>query len=269
MITNTQRRPRIGVFDSGVGGLTVLSACLRLTPEYDYIFLGDNARAPYGDRPEEELDRFADEIVVRLLKEDVDAILIACNTISSISWKRLSEALDIPVIGTIRDTVAEIARKAPKSVGLIGTSATIHAGRFERELKEAAPGLEVFGIACPLFTPLIEAGKSESAEMEDAVRKTLAPWHDNPPEVIIYACTHYPLIESALKGYFGEKQLFLNPADQMAAHLYRAIGESPIAGNGSVKLLSSGNPEAFAKIADKVLPFAVSAEDVFPAFSTR
>lgn len=215
---------RIGVFDSGVGGLTVLQALRRRMPEQDFVYVGDTARVPYGRKPREMVEQFAREIAHFLVRQNVVGIVVACNTASAAALPQLADEVPVPVWGVIDPGVEAARRLAPSGrVGIIGTAGTIRAGAYQRKLE--ALGMTVWAQACPMFVHLVEEGLAESPEAELLARFYLA---DRPRlDALVLACTHYPLLKKVLGRVLGEDVHLVDSAEVTA----QAVGA--ILGGGS------------------------------------
>ncbi len=210
----------IGLFDSGVGGLTVLREVVRRLPEESTVYLGDNARAPYGTRTDDEVRRFSAECLDELVRRDVKAIVVACNTSTSVALPDLRRRYDVPIVGVVRPgaTAAALATRT-RRVGVIATPATIRSHAYFQAIKDENPFVEVYEHATPEFVPLVEAGRLEGPDVDEAVRRGLAPllgsrsadgeWVFPLPldariDTLLLGCTHYPLIADAIRAATGE-----------------------------------------------------------------
>ncbi|MCL1790522.1 MAG: glutamate racemase [Peptococcaceae bacterium] len=217
-------QPKIGMFDSGVGGLTVARAVRERLPQSSLIYFGDTARAPYGCRSKEELMVFGQEIIGFLISRQVDVVVVACNTSSAHVLEELREVCSVPVIGMIDAAIALAGRCAPgKRVGVLATEATVASGAFERramqwneERPEAERLVWTVSQACPRFVPLVEAGLSDSAEALAAARAYGEAILRTKTEAVILGCTHYPFLRGALRACLGPDVLLLDPADEVA-----------------------------------------------------
>ena len=211
----------IGVFDSGVGGLTVLKALRRALPARDFIYVGDTARVPYGRKPREMVEAFAYGITAFLVEQGVEGVVVACNTASAAALPRLESEFDVPVWGVIEPGV-EAARRATRSgsVGVIGTRGAIASGSYQKRLE--AHGLRVWAHACPLFVHLVEEGLADSDEAELVARHYL---RDRPEfDTLILGCTHYPILRGVVQRVVGESVTLVG-SDQTAAELVsQALG---------------------------------------------
>jgi glutamate racemase len=216
----------IGVFDSGFGGLTVLKHFLAELPEQDYIYLGDNARAPYGSKSPEVIYQYAQEAVDFLFSKNCDLIIFACNTASAQALRKIQQEY-LPkkyplkrVLGVIRPLVEKIATNPKaKKVGVLGTKATIKAGSYRRELLKFNPGLEIMEMSAPLLVPLIEEGWAKRTETKMILRKYLKPLKLKRVDTLILACTHYPLLLKEVRGMMGKQCFVPDPGEIVADSL--------------------------------------------------
>src|SRR5205809_3963063 len=185
----------VGVFDSGVGGLTVLHECLVTMPHEDFVYLGDHARLPYGPRPLEEIRGFALEIGLYLERQDVKLVLVACNAATSAGLPQLQEALSVPVVGVIQpEAHAAVQATRNRKIGLLATKATVEAGRYAEFVGALDAGAELTAVACPRLVPLLEGDDPFGADATAAVREYAEPLKDAGVEPVIPGCTHYPPI---------------------------------------------------------------------------
>jgi glutamate racemase len=225
----------IGVFDSGVGGLTVLRQILRRMPRESTIYLGDNARAPYGPRSDDEVLMFSRQAIEQLAERDVKAIVIACNTSTAIALADLRRRHDLPILGVIRPGAVTAALSTrTRRVGVIATSATVRSHAYFQAIKEENPAIEVYEHATPDLVPLVEAGRLHGPEVEAVVRASLAgllgardgdgnPVGPMPPsatiDTLLLGCTHYPLIEPVIRSVTGERIALVDSATATAGAL--------------------------------------------------
>ena len=230
----TDARP-IGLFDSGVGGLTVLREVVRRLPRESTIYLGDNGRAPYGTRPDDEVRRFSVECLDELSRRDVKAIVVACNTTTSVALPDLRRRYDVPIIGVVRPgaTAAALATRT-RSVGVIATPATIRSHAYFQAIKDENPFVEVYEHATPELVPLVEAGRLHGADVDEAVRRAVAPllgsrsadgeWvfplpSDARIDTLLLGCTHYPLLAGPIRAAVGEGVAVIDSASATASVL--------------------------------------------------
>jgi glutamate racemase len=273
----TDTRP-IGVFDSGVGGLTVLREILRRTPDESTIYFGDNARAPYGTRPDEEVQTFSTQSIDLLVERDVKAVVVACNTSTAIALGDLRRRYDLPILGVIRPgaTSAALATRN-RRVGVIGTPATIRSHAYFAAIKDENPAVEVYEHATPTFVPMVEAGLLSGPEVEASVREALAPLLGErdasgefvfplPPsakvDTLLLGCTHYPLLRGAIASVAGEGIAIVDSAAATASALAELLSindiESPAAESGAASggpnhvQLTTGDVDAFRAIAGRM-----------------
>jgi glutamate racemase len=233
---------RIGVFDSGVGGLTVLKALRRRMPTQDFLYVGDTARVPYGRKPREMVEGFARGIAQFLVSEGVGGIVVACNTASAAALPQLGELAPVRVWGVIDPGVEAARRLSPQGrVGVIGTAGTIAADVYQRKLE--ALGMTVWARACPLFVHLVEEGLSDSPEAELLVRYYL----DDRPELeaLVLACTHYPMLKPMLRRVLGDGVQLVDSAEVTAEAVCAALCGAPANGSGSVVHYVTGDVIAY------------------------
>ena len=239
----------IGVFDSGVGGLTVLREILRRSPGESTIYLGDNARAPYGPRPDDEVLAFSRQAVERLAERDVKAIVIACNTSTAIALADLRRRHDLPILGVIRPGAVTAALSTRnRRVGVIATSATVRSHAYFHAIKEENPAIEVYEHATPALVPLVEAGHLRGPEVEAIVRESLdgllgertpdgSPREPQPAsagiDTLLLGCTHYPLIEAAIRSVTGDRIALVDSATATAGALVDLLAINGLEAPGS------------------------------------
>ena len=244
----------IGVFDSGVGGLTVLHECLVTMPQEDFVYLGDHARLPYGPRPLEEIRRFASEIAGYLEEQGVKLIVVACNTATSAALPALQSSLEVPLVGVIAPEAAAAVRATRnRRVGLLATQATVTAGRYESLVRALDAGVRFTAVACPDLVPLIEAGD----QTVDAVRAYAEPLKRAGCDTVILGCTHYPLIRPVFQRVFGREVTLVFSAEETAREVdetLRRKGWQNAAGReGAYRFLTTGDPAAFRALGERFL----------------
>ena len=267
----TDSRP-IGVFDSGVGGLTVLREILRRSPGESTIYFGDNARAPYGTRPDDEVRDFSTESIDVLVERDVKAVVVACNTSTAIALGDLRRRYDLPILGVIRPgaTSASLATRN-RRVGVIGTPATIRSHAYFSAIKDENPAVEVYEHATPTFVPMVEAGLLTGPEVEADIREALAPLLGQryqrgefvfplPPsariDTLLLGCTHYPLLRPVIEAVAGEGIALVDSASATASALAELLSinglEAPAAAGGTHLQLTTGPIDTFRTIAERM-----------------
>ncbi|QGG49356.1 glutamate racemase [Heliorestis convoluta] len=208
----------IGLFDSGVGGLTVAQEIFRQLPHEEILYYADTAHVPYGPRPAEELIHFATEITAFLVSQGAKMILVACNTSSSLALQMLQERFPVPIIGVVDPGAQEAVRITQNGrVGVLATEATIRKGAHSMRIQELDRSIQVIGQACPRYVPLVESGQYLSAEAEQASRLYLQPLMDASVDTIILGCTHYPYLEPSIRKVIGDNIHLIDPARQTVA----------------------------------------------------
>jgi len=243
-------RRSIGVFDSGMGGLTVLHECLVTLPHEDFLYLGDAARLPYGPRPLTEISRFAREIARYLAAEDVKLILVACNAATSAALPQLQEELAVPVVGVITpEAHAAVQATRNRRIGLLATQATVTAGRYERLIRTLDAGARLFPVACPTLVPLIEGDDPFGPATTEAVREYAAPLKAAGVDTVVLGCTHYPLIRPIFQRVFGRGVTLVFSAEETAREVAETLERKRIendpAREGEYRFLTTGDPEQF------------------------
>ncbi|MFA6519789.1 MAG: glutamate racemase [Candidatus Paceibacterota bacterium] len=221
---------RIGVFDSGFGGLHVLRSIVRALPQYDYVYLGDTARTPYGDRTQETIYAFTKQAVNFLFKHDCALVILACNTASSEALRKIQREY-LPkhgngrnVLGVLIPAAEEaILKTRNKKIGVIATSGTVASKTFVRELTKLDPNVKVFQKACPLLVPLVEAGEQNSPETEMILKRYLAPLLQKKIDTLILGCTHYGILEKKIRAIVGPKVNIISEAKVVPKKLARYL----------------------------------------------
>ena len=242
----------IGIFDSGFGGLTAVRALRALCPEENIVFFADNGRAPYGGRPREQLRRMAGQNLDVTAACGAKLIFAACGTLSS-NAADILRAYPVPAFGVLDAAVAEIAREDSRApIGVIATEATVRSGAFDRALRAACPGREVYSVACPAFVPLIESGRvgADERELRRAVEDYLAPLKAQGVATLLLGCTHYGLIEGALRAFLGDGVRLVDASACAAAYVRDYLEQHGLrGGEGSLRCLTSGELERFQRLA--------------------
>lgn len=255
MPTLTSSSP-IGVFDSGLGGLTVARAIIDQLPGESILYVGDNARGPYGPRPLSEVRAFTLEIMDELVAAGVKAIVIACNTASSATLRDARQRYEIPVLEVIQPAVRR-AVSASKSgrVGVIGTNATIESGAYLDSFA-AAPQLTITSVACPAFVDFVERGETSGPVITKIAREYLQPLIEADVDTLVLGCTHYPLLTGVISYVMGENVTLVSSAEETAKDLYRTLVENNLlnsSGNPTHKFIATGDTQSFSKLARRFL----------------
>ena len=254
----------IGVFDSGVGGLTVLHECLVTLPHEDFVYLGDGARLPYGPRPLAEVRRFAREIGAYLEARGVKLVVVACNSATAAALPELQTELRVPLVGVIAPE-AHTAVQATRNrrIGLLATQATVASGRYAELVHALDAGAEVVPVACPRLVPLIEGDDPFGEETAIAVREYAAPLKKAGVDTVILGCTHYPLIRPILQRVFGRDVTLVFSAEETAREVAETLArkrlENAVAREGSYRFLTTGDPEAFRAMGRRFLQLPIEA----------
>ncbi len=253
----------IGVFDSGLGGLSILKYFLKKLPEYDYVYLGDNARTPYGSKSGEIVLNYTRQAVDFLFGRGCQLIIIACNTASARALRKIQRKY-LPgkypgknVLGVVIPLAEVAARdRKIKRVGVIGTRMTIESGVYKKELKKLNSEIEVFSQATPLLVPLIEEGWLKERETKMILKKCLRPLKEEKIEALILGCTHYPFLIKEIKAVMGESCKIYNPGEIVAGSLadyLKRHGNKFKAGRGEVCFYTTDNTEKFKQEGEKFL----------------
>jgi glutamate racemase len=253
----------VGVFDSGVGGLTVLHECLVTLPHEDFVYLGDHARLPYGPRPLDEVRTFAREIGRFLEAQGVKLVVNACNTATSAALPQLQEDLGVPVVGVITpEAHAAVQATRNRRVGLLATEGTVAAGRYAELVHALDAGVELFPVACPRLVPLIESDEPFGAETTEAVREYAAPLREAGVDTVILGCTHYPLIRPIFQRVFGRDVTLVFSAEETAREvaetLMRKGYENDPRREGSYRFLTTGDTDAFREVGARFLQLPIA-----------
>lgn len=218
----------IGVFDSGLGGLTSVRELLARMPGEDIIYFGDTGRVPYGGRSREIITRYARQDVAFLRTFDLKTVVIACGTVSSTAIDVLKAEQDIPMFGVVEPTARRAARLTRNGkIGLIATQATISTGAYERVIRDLAPEAEIYAAACPLFVPLVENGRTRPGDVviETVVRDYLTPLKEAGVDVLVLGCTHYPLIREVIGAFMGPEVQLVDSGAEAAHEAGRWLSE--------------------------------------------
>jgi glutamate racemase len=248
----------IGIFDSGVGGLTVARAILDQLPNESTIYIGDTARGPYGPRPLAEVREFALETLDFLVEQGVKAIVIACNTASAAMLRDARERYKVPVIEVIQPAVRRaVAATRSGHIGVIGTRATVDSKAY-LDAFAAAPQLQITSIPCPLFVEFVERGETSGPEITKIARDYLAPVMEAKVDTLVLGCTHYPLLTGVISYVMGEGVTLVSSAEETAKDLYRTLVENNLlrdarGGAPTHKFLATGDAKAFESLARRFL----------------
>jgi glutamate racemase len=247
----------IGVFDSGVGGLTVVKELIRQLPREDIVYFGDTARVPYGIKSRETVIRFSIENILFLLKHDVKLICVACNTVSSFALPEIKNHFRVPIVGVISPGAKEaVYATRNKRVGVIGTKGTIKSRAYEQEIKLLDQQVKVTAVACPLFVPFAEEGWVSGEVVDTVARHYLNPLKESGVDTVILGCTHYPLLKPAIKAVMGKSVTLIDSAKQVAIEVNNILADNNLLsknGKGKRNYFVSDNPEWFGSLARRFI----------------
>lgn len=254
-----KRNAPIGVFDSGVGGLTVVREIMRHLPNENLVYFGDTARVPYGSKSKDTIIRFSKQIIRFLKTKDVKAIVIACNTASALALDIVRQEIDIPIIGVVVPGARAAVRETRnKKIGVLGTEATIKSEMYTRLMQQEDENVSVVGKACPLFVPLIEEGFAKHSITKEVIDIYLQDVKESGIDTLILGCTHYPLLRDSIAEYMGEDIHIVNPAYETAIDLQRILQENALEHQGDedvhYEFYSSDAPVKFKNFANAILP---------------
>jgi len=244
----------LGIFDSGVGGLTVAKAIQARLPHRDLLYLGDTEHMPYGDKSPETIRGYAKKITAFLIEQDIDALIIACNTASAHAYAYLQEAFpSLPIINMVDPVVSYIQENySGKSVSIIATRGTIQSGIYPTRIHDLNPGTQVFTLATPLLAPLVEENLGNSA----VIRGVLEHYLDKPPihssDLLVLACTHYPLLINEIRAYLGEDTSVIDPGLLVAEAVSNRLQDTPGASKGQLTCWVTDYTEAFEQVARRI-----------------
>lgn len=248
----------IGVFDSGIGGLTVLKEVFRKLPDESTVYLGDTARVPYGIRSAETVTRYSFENTGFLVSVGIKALVVACNTVSAVSLEEIKKRLSIPVIGVIEPGArAAVRATRNKNIGVIGTEATINSGAYARIIRSMDANIQVFSLPCPLFVPLAEEGLTDDAIAMMVAERYLSQLREKEIDTLVLGCTHYPLLKEVIGRVMGGGISLIDSATETASEIKGTLVRNGIEGTPSReplrKFYVTDAPERFLKVGERFL----------------
>ncbi|MGQ9570700.1 MAG: glutamate racemase [Thermodesulfovibrionales bacterium] len=254
---NKKDRP-IGVFDSGIGGLTVLKEIIKEMPNESTIYLGDTARVPYGIRSPDIVTRYSLENTHFLSSKDIKLLVVACNTASSVSLEIIKRNISAPVVGVIEPgSKAAVRTTRNKKVGVIGTEATIRSSSYAKSIKSFDEDIEVFHLACPLFVPIVEEGWIEGEIATMIAEKYLKDIKDKGIDTLVLGCTHYPLLKGVISKVMGDNVTLIDSAIGVAKEIKEILETSDLknegGGNRLMEFYVTDSPERFIKVGERFL----------------
>jgi glutamate racemase len=247
----------IGVFDSGLGGLTVFKALSRRLPRENLAYFGDTAHVPYGSKSKEAVTRYSVYAARFLARRGIKALVVACNTSSALAMPELKKAVAVPVIGVIEAGAAAASAAAHKRVGVIGTEATINSGAYVKAIHARMPAAVVVSQPCPLFVPLVEEGWWDDEIALKTARKYLAPLRAKRVETLILGCTHYPMLKKVIQKVMGSKVTLVDSAEETAKETERLLGERGLLNDSKSRpkrtFFVTDAPERFKRLSRRFL----------------
>ena len=254
---NKESKP-IGIFDSGIGGLTVLKEIYKQLPHEGTVYLGDTARVPYGIRSPETVTRYSFENTRFLFSKEVKMIVVACNTASSVSLAAIRSSVSVPVVGVIEPGAkAAVTATKNKRIGIIGTEATIKSNSYAKAIKDLDDSIDVFGVACPLFVPLVEEGWTDGKIAEMTAEKYLQEIKHNDIDTLVLGCTHYPLLKGILSQVMGGKVCLIDSAIETAREIRTVLQNLSLlnpSGEGIIReFYVTDSPEKFKTFGERFL----------------
>jgi len=256
----------VGVFDSGLGGLTVAHAIMRQLPSESLIYFGDTARVPYGPKSPDTVRRYSREISAFLIEQGVKAIVVACNTATAHALPALRDELDVPVIGVV-EPGARAAVRATRTghIGVIGTAGTIRSQAYVRAIHAEAPDARVTALACPLFVPLVEEGWTNHEATHLIAEEYLAPFVRDRIDTLVLGCTHYPLLKPLIGEIIGRSVRLIDSAEETAADTRRMLATNDLSaadGEGEYRFIASDDPQQFLTLGRRFLGSAIERVEV-------
>lgn len=257
MIVNPAGRP-IGIFDSGLGGLTVARAVIDLLPHENLIYFGDTARCPYGPRAPEEVRGFALEITDFLVAEGVKLVVVACNSAESTAFYESTGRYDVPIVTVIEPGVkAAVAATRNRRIGVIGTVATVASGAYDRAVERSRANVVLESRACPAFVDFVEAGDTTSEEILATAQEYLQPLKDSGVDTLILGCTHYPLLSGVIQYVMGEGVVLISSAEATANEVYARLIDLDLIDrsdrDGTRRFITSGREGVFGELGRRFL----------------
>lgn len=246
----------IGIFDSGVGGITVLKEIQKELPNEDYIYLGDTENFPYGEKSQDEIVKLAIKNVEYLIKKDVKIIVIACGTATSQAIESLHLKFDIPIVGIIEPTIQYVKKQKYKEIGVIATEGTIRNGAWEKKLKENIPNINVISRACPMLATIAEEGRATGEEGRNAIREYMKPFKEKRIDKIILGCTHFPIYEQVIRKELGYDVELINTGRTVSNYLKKYLNEKNLMANkeiGKIETYLTKEEKEFSNIMQNIL----------------
>ncbi len=264
MEKDAKKTAPVGVFDSGVGGLTVAREIMRNLPNEDIVYFGDTARVPYGSKSKDNIIRYSRQIIHFLQTKGVKTIVIACNTASALALETVKDEFDIPIIGVVEPGArAALSVTETKKIGVIGTEATVRSAMYEKIIGGIDSKVSVIAKACPLFVPLVEEGFKKHHVTDEIIDYYLNSFKESDIDALILGCTHYPLLRSKIREYVGERITLVNPAYETAMDLKVLLEKNDMVNpdaegdHGSYSFFVSDAADKFKQFANSILPYDI------------
>ncbi len=256
------RKNPIGIFDSGVGGLTVVKSLLEKMPSENFIYFGDTAHVPYGNKSPEQLFIYARQILAFLQQRNVKAVIVACGTHSSLTLPSLEKQCALPMLGVVKAGARAAARTSDNGrIGVLATHVTVSSLSYTKEIQAIGSSYRVFERACPRFVPLVESGSLSGPEIEDAIDEYVGPVLNEGIDTLILGCTHYPFLAPAIQDYVGEQVKLVDPSDETIEQMYailaaaRTLNDSPEPGR--YEFYVSGQSSSFFTVGKRLIGDAI------------
>ncbi len=248
----------IGVFDSGIGGLTVLKEIIEQLPGEDIVYFGDTARIPYGTRSKETVVKYVIESFEFLMTKNIKAIVIACNTASALALEEAKANFDLPIIGVVEPGArAAVAATKNKTIGIIGTEGTVNSSSYQKHIRKDLPSAELIGVPCPLFVPIVEEGWENSDVADLAAEKYLAELKEHKVDTLVLGCTHYPALRYTIGKIMGDRVTLVNPAYETAKLTKNILKDKGLLNEkidgGTYRYYVSDDPEKFKRIGGNLI----------------
>lgn len=251
-ILNNKNNSPIGFFDSGVGGLTVLKKVQQILPNENYIFYGDTLHVPYGDKTKEQLLKYSDNILKLFEKKGCKAVVMACNTTSSVVYDDLKNNYNFKLYPVVQSVAKILANLPVKKLGVFATKVTIESQAYQKEISKYNKNIKVFGQFCPQWVKIVENNLTNDTKSIEIIKKDLDEMLKNNPEKIILGCTHYPFLLDILSE-FAPREMFIDPANYLAQFIKEDLGQSELISNNTniknIEFYASANPKAFQQAA--------------------
>lgn len=247
----------IGIFDSGLGGLTILRAVHKLLPKENLIYFGDTAHVPYGSKSKETVTEYSLNIAKFLESKNVKLILVACNTASALALPVLKRHIKVPVLGVIEPGAAcAAAASKNKNIIVLGTEATIKSKEYIKQIKRKDKKITITQCACPLFVPIIEEGLAQSDICTLAIKKYLTPLKEHKADTVILGCTHYPVIKKEIGNFLGKKVVLVDSAEEIAKRAQALLAKNKLLktkNKGKIQIYASDSPQRFSRLALNII----------------